>query len=76
MPDVPLPGGDVVSHRKPVRLEDLGQRRCLVCGGELTWPSLYFDRAACSETWVARYRDEDGGLGGTEKGPARARGKA
>lgn len=34
-------------------------RRCLVCGRELTWPALYFDRAACSEAWVRRHREEE-----------------
>lgn len=55
------------------------RRRCLICGRELAWPSFYFDRVECVETWIQRHREEGTGLAGPGPGDqarGRRRGRA
>jgi hypothetical protein len=51
-------------------------RRCAVCSGPLTWPSVEFCSAACGEEWVARHREAERGSPESPPGPGdQARGR-
>jgi len=67
----PDPGGEAPATKSQA------PRRCAVCSGPLTWPSVEFCSAACGEAWVrqAQAREGEGGPPGTPPPGGQVRGR-